>query len=244
MIKHRLTGKLLEIRTRSGRKVVVTDYHSLFTVTKDGIKSVKTSYLKPGDFIAIPRVLPESSNPTEELDLLKVLKKNDYGLRVKPAEVWKFIEKAAEVIGWEEISRILEVRKKYLYDIKSKNIGIRVSKFLEIIEKAKIELSNEEKRKIWIYSKRSKIPAVLPLSKELLFFFGYWIAEGSYARFEPRLSLNSEEAPIVAAALLKHFDKIDENIKFNYKLQYDDLLVKQDEYSYFELMIRHSFLIG
>lgn len=208
LIKHKLTGKLLEIRTKSGRKVVVTDYHSLFTVTKDGIRSIKTSYLKPGDFIAIPRVLPESSNPTEELDLLKILKKNDYGLRVRPAEVWKFIEKAAEVIGWKGVSRILEVKKRYLYDIKSKNIGIRVSKFLEIIEKAKIELSNEEKRKIWIYSKRSKIPAILPLSKELLFFFGYWIAEGSYARFEPRLSLNSEEAPIVAAALLKHFDKI------------------------------------
>ena len=37
---------------------------------------------------------------------------------------------------------------------------------------------------------------------------------------------------------IENFDKIDENIKFSYKLQYDDLLVKQDKYSYFKNLVK------
>ncbi len=54
--------------------------------------------------------------------------------------------------------------------------------------------------------------------------------------FNNSLRLNS--ANLIAGPNFENFDKIDENIKFNYKLQYDDLLVKQDEYSYFKSLVK------
>ncbi len=54
--------------------------------------------------------------------------------------------------------------------------------------------------------------------------------------FNNSLGLNS--ANLIAGPNFENFDKIDENIKFDYKLQYDDLLVKQDEYSYFKSLVK------
>ncbi|MBI4020361.1 MAG: AAA family ATPase, partial [Candidatus Aenigmarchaeota archaeon] len=47
--KHPLNGKMLEVKTRTGRKIRVTDYHSLFALKDKKIQSIKTSELVPGE---------------------------------------------------------------------------------------------------------------------------------------------------------------------------------------------------
>ena len=207
-IKHKTTGKLFEIRTKSGRKIRVTEYHSLFTLTENGLEAKRTDELKVGSFIAVPSILPENPNKIEKIDLFEVLREKDYGLTVKPKEVWGIIEKAANKVGWEKVAEILKVRRKYLYDIKDKNIGIRVSKFIRLLEFVGMKLSDKEKTEIYLYAKRNKIPSQVELANGLLFFFGLWLAEGSYSRDVPRLSLNTEELPLVIAVLSKTFEKI------------------------------------
>ncbi|MEK6854284.1 MAG: AAA family ATPase, partial [Nanoarchaeota archaeon] len=86
LIKHPLRSKILKVRTRSGREIKVTDYHSLFTLTKNGIESIKTSELKAGEsYVAVPRQIPFSPAPVYKLDLLEKIKAegNDCGLRVR-----------------------------------------------------------------------------------------------------------------------------------------------------------------
>jgi len=207
-IKHKATGKLFEIKTKSGRKIRVTEYHSLFTLTKNGLESKRTDELKVGSFIAIPNIIPENSNPIEKIDLLEVLKEKDYGLTVRPKEVWTIIEMAANKLGWDKVAKILGTNRKYLYDVKNQNIGIRVSRFVKLIKEAEISLSFEEKERINIYSKRSKVPSQLKLTNSLMFFFGLWLAEGSYSKNTPRFSLNTEEVPLVLAIISNAFDKI------------------------------------
>ncbi|MFH8108886.1 MAG: AAA family ATPase [Candidatus Aenigmatarchaeota archaeon] len=208
-IKHKMRGKLLEVKTQSGRTIKVTNYHSLFTLGKNGIESVETSKLVPNSsYIVIPRRLKENSFLIDELDLIEILKDKNSGLRVKPKEIWKFVEKAIEIIGWEETCKTLGVKEKYLYDIENKNIGIKLENFIKLLNKARINVSREDKKEINLYAKRSKIPAILELNKELLFFFGIWLAEGSYVKDEIRISLNSKEYPLVLAILSKYFDKL------------------------------------
>jgi SpoVK/Ycf46/Vps4 family AAA+-type ATPase/intein/homing endonuclease len=207
-IKHKTTGNLFEIKTKSGRKIRVTEYHSLFTLTENGLESKRTDELKVGSFIAIPNILPENSNPIEKIDLFEVLKEKDYGLTVRPKEVWTIVEMAANKLGWDKVAKILGTNRKYLYDVKNQNIGIRVSKFVKLVGEAEISLSFEEKERIYIYSKRSKVPSQLKLTNSLMFFFGLWLAEGSYSKNTPRLSLNTEEVPLVLAIISNAFDKI------------------------------------
>ncbi|MGC9059263.1 MAG: AAA family ATPase, partial [Candidatus Aenigmatarchaeota archaeon] len=208
-IKHKMRGRLLKVKTRSGRIIRVTDYHSLFTIGKNGIESVETSKLIPGkSFILIPKLLIENENPLKEIDLFDIIAEKDINLKVKPKEVWKFVEKAIEKLGKERVVEILNVRERYLYDIKEKNIGIDAKNFISLVKEAGIEISKEGRRKINLYTKRSKFPAILELNKEIMFFFGLWTAEGSYSKNEVRISINSKEYPLVSAIVSKLFDRI------------------------------------
>src|SRR5262245_5899134 len=57
-VKRTATPYLLRIRTRSGREVVATPYHPLFTLEKGRIRALKAEELRVGLRVATPRSLP------------------------------------------------------------------------------------------------------------------------------------------------------------------------------------------
>lgn len=61
---HGKSDALVEVRTRSGRKVRVTPVHRLFTIRPDGsIRETMAKDLRPGDYVASTRRTPEPRNP-------------------------------------------------------------------------------------------------------------------------------------------------------------------------------------
>ncbi len=48
-------------------------------------------------------------------------------------------------------------------------------------------------------------------------------------------SLNIQSAKLISGPDFHNFDKIDENLRFDYTLQYSDLIVKQDKFTYFKI---------
>ncbi|ACJ15484.1 family B-type DNA-dependent polymerase precursor [Thermococcus onnurineus NA1] len=72
LIRHRYRGKVYSIKLSSGRKIKVTEGHSLFTVKNGELVEVTGGKVKPGDFIAVPRRinLPERH---ERINLADVL---------------------------------------------------------------------------------------------------------------------------------------------------------------------------
>lgn len=96
-LKHPVS-RIYEVRLRSGRRVRVTLGHSLFTISKDGlIKSVPTSKLKPGDYVAIPRRLPANPKPLSKLNVAWLLFKNNLheGIFVRDLSVREVISKSS-----------------------------------------------------------------------------------------------------------------------------------------------------
>ena len=78
--RHRNDGKLLELTTRSGRKIRATPHHS-YVIRENGIiKPIAGSKLQQGDRIPVARNIPES--PTAQtctaLDLSEYLPKDEY----------------------------------------------------------------------------------------------------------------------------------------------------------------------
>ncbi len=187
-IKHPSTNKIYRVRTKSGRSIRVTADHNLFTLGDKGIESVKTSDLQPKkSFIVVPQRLP-CHGMLYALDLLDQLSKEDYGLMVQ--NVSEYLEEAVHKIGLKECARELGVKTKYCYDLRSKNVGIRVSKFVALMNKAGIEIN---KQTLQIGTKRNWLPAILPLNEDLVHFFGWWMAEGSYTPGAVRVSLHCNE---------------------------------------------------
>lgn len=188
-IKHPRTGKILEVRTKTGRTIRVTDYHSLFTLNEGKVASIKTSEIVPGEtYIAIPGKIPLPQIGQTSYNLLEMLKETN--LLVKGCS--SLVRKAVKKIGRQESARLLGTREKYVYDLYGKNVGIPIRKFLALMEKAGIHYSPKGLR-IAAKFDRGSIPAVIHLTPGMMRLFGLWIAEGDINRWNLRISSASQE---------------------------------------------------
>ena len=205
LIKHKNNSKVLKIKTRSGRTIRATDYHSVFTLGKNGIEDIKTSDLIPNkSFIAVPNKLPFAENPINKLDLLKTLKENDFGLKVRGVQ--HYVRKAINKIGHNNVAQTLGLKPKYLYDVLSKNVGLGVSKFIGLMRKANIGINEEDIR---ICTKGKSFPSMLEFNEDFCAFLGLWVAEGSYTnKNEVRLSIHSKEEKAVKELCNKLFGPV------------------------------------
>ena len=202
LIKHRLNSRILEVSTASGRKIRVTDDHSLFTLSEKGISDIKTSQLKAGEsYIAVPNIIPFNPNPLYELDIFDMLKDNDFGVVVRG--VSDELSSAVGKIGIKKAAEILGVKPKYVYDLISKNIGIRVSKYSRLMEYCSIDVNKDF---LQLSTKGKSMPCKLRLTEDLMLFFGLWMAEGSYTnKNEVRLSIHRREEKFASQLCQKLF---------------------------------------
>ncbi len=204
LIKHRLASKILEVKTRSGRKIKVTDDHSLFTMGNNGIEDTKTSALKKGAHIAVPNILPFNKHSIDEIDLLDELKENDYGIVVR--NVQHHLKNAINKLGSKTVASILGVKERYLYDIKSKNVGIPVGKYCNLMKTAGIEINRSF---LQLSTKGKSLPCALKLTEDLCLFLGLWLAEGSYTNNnEVRISIHRNEESLFADLCTKLFGTV------------------------------------
>ncbi len=204
LIKHPLKSRILKVKTRSGREIKVTDYHSLFTLTKNGIESIQTSSLRQGEsYIAVPKKLPFSPSPLYKLNLLEKLAENDYGLRVR--NVQQCVKQAIAQIGREETAKTLGVTNRYLYDVLGRNVGLKTKSFLRLMQRARIDLKPEF---VQLYTKGKPVPAELILSEDFCTFLGIWMAEGSYFAGGLRISIHRKEEKVMADLCAKLFGNL------------------------------------
>ncbi|WP_456436667.1 AAA family ATPase [Methanopyrus sp.] len=132
--RHRRRTGLVRIITRTGREVIVTEDHSVFTVRDGKIVDVPTSELSEGDWIVLPARLP--AGDSDEIDGVKIDEDLAFLLGLYVAEGSPTNQKDAvrihsedpEVI--EEIDRIVRERgwegryheSDYSYWVKSREL--------------------------------------------------------------------------------------------------------------------------
>ncbi|MBU0592059.1 AAA family ATPase [Candidatus Micrarchaeota archaeon] len=205
-IKHKSTSHIYEVRTRTGRRIKVTDYHSLFTLNGMKIESIPTSKLVPKEsYIAIPNKMNFSSKPIRHIDLLKNLKKNDYGLFVKNPK--DYVKQAIAKLGRKKVANILGYRTPdYLSQILHHKVGVRVSRFLKLMEITKISPNSKN---ILIGAGSKKLPGIIKIDEKLATFIGLWIAEGSYNREDTvRISVSDKEIKTISKLCRELFGKV------------------------------------
>ncbi|MFH1222088.1 MAG: AAA family ATPase [Candidatus Micrarchaeota archaeon] len=194
-IKHKCSSKILEIKTRTGRRIRVTDYHSLFTFNGSAIKSVPTSQLIPGvSYIAIPNRVPLPSHAIDEIDVLAELGENDHGLFVRNAA--GVVRKAEKKLGEKRLLEILGVSRHYLNGVLRENVGIRAKNLFRLMKAAAIDYGKEN----LVFSGKRKLPVILKIDEKLATFLGLWVADGCYNRKDTvRLSCSIDELEKVSS---------------------------------------------
>lgn len=205
-IKHRCTSPVYEVKTRTGRRIRVTGYHSLFAFTGSKIEAVRTSDLVPGtSYIAVPSSVPGPQSPIEEINLLEHLRTEDHGLFVQG--VSGYVRRAQEVLGATKVQAFLGYASAYYMKCALRDgRGIRAGKFIGLMDLAGIEYNPKN---IHLLIKKKRFPALVKIDEDLSTFLGLWVAEGSYNREDTvRLSVSEEESGPAAALCRKLFGHV------------------------------------
>ncbi|MDI6720775.1 MAG: LAGLIDADG family homing endonuclease, partial [Candidatus Aenigmarchaeota archaeon] len=163
-VKHPERDKLLEVTTKTGRRVTVTPDHSLFHATKDfKIAPIECRNLKKGDSIVIPASVPAGFNDIDYLNVLEILPE----FRLE---------------NFESDTKISGVTSGDIYNYfrtaPNQQINIPISSFKSLIQESEIEpdiISLKVTRGTGI-----SIPAIIPVNEDFCKFMGYYVSEGYY----------------------------------------------------------------
>ena len=200
-IRHKVNKQIYEVTTVSGRKIKVTEDHSLFTLDEKNIlKAIKSKDLEEGDFISIPLRLP-FDNSLEHIDLLENLGKLSK------------LDKKIFVLGGGIEKYIKENRKALFnlgYSLGYNKNGIQnwtVKKILplKIFEKVKDKINTND---LYLKSEGGSkiIPSKIVLDETFLNFIGLWLADGSYDKNSIIISVQEEDNRDVVRKLAARFN--------------------------------------
>ena len=204
--RHKVNKEILEVETRTGRRIKVTSDHSLFTLGKDGrVIPIRTRELKVGSYIAVPRRLPLSNPSLDSISLLEKLKELGRvmvcgeNLRKVIDENKELVRRIVKRLGYSSAS--LSYPKSAIQNWRRTNrIPARV--FMELVRNG-VQIGGN--LKIKCLGNSNPIPAALKLDHDFLCFLGLWIADGCYDRHSVIISVVDEDTRRIVKRIGKRF---------------------------------------
>jgi type IV secretory pathway ATPase VirB11/archaellum biosynthesis ATPase/intein/homing endonuclease len=170
--RHLVDKKIYEIETRTGRKIKVTEDHSLFGWSDtDLFECIKPKNLCIGNKIVVPKKLGWPEQELQEINLLGFFEDGF----VVGKEIKEFIEKNKE-----------KIRNSFENKFKAKQF-LSSSKRREILPLALFKkILNDSSFKpaefcLKIDKDSKPIPSKIKITEAALKFFGLWLADGSYS---------------------------------------------------------------
>ncbi len=179
-VKHPPRKKLIEITTKTGRKVTVTPDHSLFTATKDfRIAAIECDKLKPGNQVVIPSKMLCGFNDIDDLNLIDILPE----FRLKNFE--DAVRRSIQKVGWKKATEICKVTSGDIYNyFRAQKTNIPVHNFVQLMKATNTFYEPEEL--MITRGTGNPIPAVISVNEDFCKFLGYYVAEGYYDLTEGR----------------------------------------------------------
>jgi UDP-glucuronate decarboxylase len=199
-VGHPTQQRCFEVRTRYGREIRVTGDHSLFVEGHDGEPVARpVTQLRIGDRIAIASraVVPERDRT--QVDMLDVVRKQG-------RDPWQV------VVGWDGAAQVLTDRRHDLVGalVAAGRRSSRQSAWgsvwhwqrdgeapLAALQATGIDIPTSA----YVHSggggRRPRLPRFIPLTDELLWFFGLFVAEGSITSTPPKsyyVSISCDDA--------------------------------------------------
>ena len=189
LTRHLPIGKLIKIKTRSGREVTGTQSHSFLVWNGEELERKKGNELKKGDRVPIICNSSNNINTVDKLDCTEFLPKTEmiYGTEInKITELFKNDKRKRKVGFWKKhLGKTVEL--PYSYN--------RPDHIICVINKTKCK--NIDFKNGYIYPKHpsgvvSEIPDMIELDREFGFVCGIYLAEGLVTNTYTCISNNNE----------------------------------------------------
>ncbi len=172
--RHKVAKDIIEVKTRSGRKIKVTADHSLFSLNESGrIVPIKTNELAIGKRIIIPTKFADFGNRITQFSAFEALLKEENAhiigneLKIALKENWSFAR------AWAK-------NNQYSKSAPSawKRTGSIPNKLFRELNALHPSQTNQLKFKLSGNSK--PIPLTVIASQEIVTLAGLWLADGCY----------------------------------------------------------------
>ncbi|KHO53750.1 MAG: hypothetical protein QT09_C0010G0013 [archaeon GW2011_AR18] len=173
-VKHPKRKKLLEVITRTGRKITVTPDHSLFTNKDFRIIPIECQNLSIKSKIIIPEKLPSNYNNIQSINLFEMLENENCRLEGYEEDLRQIIQK----IGYKKASEISSCTQDIYQYLRPgiQHTNILISDFKKLTQEANQNLNTKT---LQIKKGTSgTLPAEIELTKDFCRFLGYYVAEG------------------------------------------------------------------
>jgi nucleoside-diphosphate-sugar epimerase/intein/homing endonuclease len=190
LIKHYAQQDAFELKLRYGRSVKVTGDHSVFVKGADGRPIARpVRDLTPGDYVAIPAFLPVVEKDRPAIDLVKEFQTIAHDAE----ELWQWAvshPSFAEVVRQrrQEIYALLRESGRYQPN-KSRGWQVALANItsqwirrstLPLFVFARLGLETPLGATFGPYGNSKRfLPSYIPITPELLWLFGFYLAEGS-----------------------------------------------------------------
>ncbi|MFB6175466.1 MAG: ATPase, T2SS/T4P/T4SS family, partial [Candidatus Nanohalobium sp.] len=191
-MRHDVEKPIYEIETRTGRKIKVTEDHSVFGMGSSGnIAEVKPTDLEEGDHLVTPR---ELDVPSEK-------------------KAWNLTEKASELEGYfRNDLKIEDSRDKLKQFAEQKDYSEHTVQYWmreNILPTSAIEELDIETGEDTIYKHKrasSELPAEIELDETFMEFLGLWIADGCYDNRSVLVTVSDERCQEVVKEVFNRLD--------------------------------------
>lgn len=199
--RHRVDKDIYEVTTRTGKRIKVTQDHSLFTLGENGqITNIKPIHLKPGSHIVTPSILRETGGQLTEFNALPLLLADNRGYVC--SETFK---------AWLRENRLSlkEIGSNAGFTKSGIQAWIRkgtlpISVFSKLCEKTAPPLQAQIRFKL--DEKSKPIPAIIPASDDIMKFCGLWLADGCYdGRYGTIISVDTVEENALVDRVAQQF---------------------------------------
>ncbi len=217
-IRHKVNKDIYKIETRTGRKLKVTQDHSLFTLGNDGkIETIKGLEIKPGTYLVTPRVLPINNKKIDSVNILDNIQDLNKGFIIGD-NIQDFIIKN---FGYVKI-----VSKEMGY---SKSIGRYWKRegYLPVKIYKKIKQDEHSINEDGLFFQNSmhskKIPVKINLDQDFLAFVGLWLANGCYDKRSIIISVVDPDSREIVKKIAERF-----NLNLKYHTDGFSLMINSD----------------
>src|SRR3989344_5404438 len=168
------TPDFYRFTTKSGRQITTTGDHNLVTINNGQVLVAKSSEVKQGQFLPLPRQIELATQTKQSLELLEILK-NSRGVYVSGAS--KLIKENSARLRKAKLNQNFD---RYLYKYASNRI-IPITYLLEILNFLGIGTESTATKNLRITSRLQKnsLPICWPLTKDFTKLLGYIVSEGT-----------------------------------------------------------------
>lgn len=170
------TSAFYKFTTKSGREITTTGDHNMIIIKEGKVIAAKSSDVKEGEYIPLPRLVIESNSPTEHINLLEVLKKSS------KVYVWRgeyIIKENYHILKKKVLAKSLH---RYLYKYRDGR-PIPLPYFRKILNSLKITATDKRLNTVMITSKnggkRNALRKDFEITPEFLKLAGFICAEGT-----------------------------------------------------------------